>query len=322
MEKPLSIPLTIPRELEDYIHNEFLPSVPNLPRSYTRKPVLTIIHDALLQNDSAVLPSLRDTETETGNPRYWIIDNRNIWAGQHPMVDELFELYKGIFLSQSAVRPQVGPSNGVHSPQLENKCDAADPNFILALAHILKQRIVPPSLSYENSRSGSNIDPTERFLFEAWALSDPGRCDESSPLEGDEDGDGRREPFDQDDYPYSVPDSLFWKEGDEEQWPSDLIPEWRKAPQVNNHIGELIRDNIRRNDAQEMRMIIKNQDIGLGFTEIEVTFSACPVSFNFRTFASLEDYSYPETDEEDEEDEEDVDEDISEAGFSSDDGGF
>ena len=314
MAKPLTFPLTMPQELEDYIHKELLPSIPNLPRGFTNRPSVTNVHDPFSQDGSAVLPSLRDTEAETGNLRYWIVDDKSIWAGQHPMVDELFELFKAIFSSQSATRPQVGPTNGIHSPRLENKCDAADPDFILTLAHTLKGRIGPPYPAYDKAKSSSNdIDPTEKLLFQAWVLSDPGRCDESAPLQVESYGSARREPFDQDDYPYPVPESLFWEEGDEGQWPSGFVPEWPKVPRLENSVGEVMRDNTRRADIRHPIMIVRDTD--LGFTETEASFSSRSEPCT-RTFASLQKTSYDGTDEDD------VDEDVSEVEFSSDDEGF
>ena len=303
MEKSLCIPLTIPKELDDYIHYELLPSIPDLPHTYTRRYSVTKIHDPLRQDDSAVLPSLQDTEAEIGNLRYWTINERNIWAGQHPVVDELFELYRAIFLSQSAVRPQVGPAHDVHLPWLQNKCDASDPSFILTLAHFLRRRVVPPISIAGNTSLGSNLDQTEELLFQAWILSDPGRC-------GDFSGD-RRVPFDQDDYPNPVTDSLFWKEG-EGQWPCDFVPDWIKAPRTHGHEEELIRDNIRRDDTRDKKLRMYDRD--LGFAETQVRFSKSVSSRGSRrTFAGLQDCSYSESDEDD------VDEDILEEELSSND---
>ena len=290
----MSIPLTIPKELEDYIHDEFLPSIPNLPPRYTHRPTVTIIHDVLLQNDSAVLPSLHDTDAETGNLRYWVIDDNSIWAGQHPIVDELFALYKAIFRSQSAARHRVGPAKGFHSPPIKTEYDASDPNFILILAHFLKDRIVPPDRSFESYRSGSIIHPTEKLLFQAWILSDPGRC-EGPSLHPSEDRARRREPFDQDDYPYPVPDSLFWTQGDEGQEPSDFVPEWRSVPRADSGMGDLIKDSIRRDDTRLGKLITKDTD--LGFAETQVTFDLRAVTFDDQTFASLEEDPYSGTDE-------------------------
>ena len=271
MEKPITIPIAVPSELEDYIYKDLLPSISDLPHSYTRRRTLNPIHDTRFNRASATLPSLSDSDAETGNLRYWVVDNDNLWAGQHAIIDELSELYNSIYHSQSP---------------LQYCLDASRPEFLLDLAHMLRRRTVSPDSSFGQSKFDKNMDRTENLLFQAWILSDPGRCNLDHGNKVDAFGNRRRPEFDQDDYTCPAPEFLFWREGDEGSWPSHFIPEWKEVPQVDDAESEQWIDGIRRCDTfvPNEKNVMPASD--LGFTQFGVRFSRGPKRSG-RTFADF-----------------------------------
>lgn len=102
------MPFIIPLDLEHYILHDIPQQHSDLPHSAMKFPLIIPVHDptkyteytdALLQeNQHDPIPSLADKADERGNLRYRIISRDNIWAGQHPMLDEIAILLR--FLCQ------------------------------------------------------------------------------------------------------------------------------------------------------------------------------------------------------------------------------
>lgn len=87
MEQQRTIPMIVPRALEQVIRDV----VP--VRQYWKHHPFVPVHDPS-QHDpqTAPLPPLFDTTSQSGNLRYWVTSKESVWAGQHPMLDELNQL--------------------------------------------------------------------------------------------------------------------------------------------------------------------------------------------------------------------------------------
>ena len=271
---PLSIPLAIPADLEEFIRDDLLPSIPNLPHHYDRNGVLIPIIDPLVNQASAILPSLRDSRAEAGNLRYWMINKENMWAGQHPILDELSEVYKAIHCAQSFDHAGMDP---FYKRELKHNYDATEPDSILSLAHVLRRRTLGPACLKGHSRPASGINQREKLLFHAWILSDPARCNEGYSTETDDYGKGRRDEFDQDDYIYPIPESLFWTDGEEEQYPADYVPDWTEVAPTKDPHEERLRGSMRRIDSKPIKLpeeiLAAHKEFDLGFSLNFVSFS-------------------------------------------------
>ena len=85
--KQITIPMQIPAELETYIYESILSKID--PRHQWLIPV----HDPSKHDPQlACLPSLPDNFGERGNPRYWVLSNESMWAGQQFGFDQLSDI--------------------------------------------------------------------------------------------------------------------------------------------------------------------------------------------------------------------------------------
>lgn len=102
------MPFIIPLDLEHYILHDIPQQHSDLPHLSMKFPPIIPVHDptkytqytdSLLQeNQHEPIPSLAENADERGNLRYRIISQDNIWAGQHPVLDEIAILLR--FLCQ------------------------------------------------------------------------------------------------------------------------------------------------------------------------------------------------------------------------------
>lgn len=102
------MPLIIPLDLEHYILHDIPQQHSDLPHLSMKFPLIIPVHDPtkypeytdllLQENQHDPIPSLVEKADERGNLRYRIISRDNIWAGQHPVLDEIAILLR--FLGQ------------------------------------------------------------------------------------------------------------------------------------------------------------------------------------------------------------------------------
>ena len=152
------------------------------------------------------LPQLRDNGTEEGNLRYWVITNRSMWAGQDRMIDEIFDVFDGLYHFLRLITLNHPHFQGVTLAQ-----DAA----AWYMARIFKQRaILPPSPEHTLNEI---VDQRERELFRTWVFKD----DRKRQL------DDERYVSERDSYPSTLPEKLFWQDGDEGEWNQLDIPQWK-----------------------------------------------------------------------------------------------
>ena len=236
----------IPWDLENYIFTQLPQDFPDLPTYLTERKLLIPVHDPSKHNPAtAILPSLQDVASEKGNIRYWVIDNTNMWAGQHYALDEIAEILwsmyhwfnQAVWLSgyrSARLMRRVGPFVG----RRNLSCLGTDvKECIWHTARICRQRIILPGIpdddEYDHLSSSAlrkfikSAVPTlrESLLFRRWVFETPKR------IEWDFSEEGGRRPrshrlFDEDAVLYPFPDDLFWKEGDEGEWDEDGVPSW------------------------------------------------------------------------------------------------
>lgn len=193
-EKQITIPVIMPWALEDYLLSKIPQQYSDLPSHFTTFKPLIPLHDASKYDPStAILPSLQDTASESGNLRYWVITNESMWAQQHRVVDETAELLWSLFywFSRDAE---------------DSRFRADSPDCKWHLARSFHRRIVLPDVSDHsppvNLKSGLP-SLRETLLFRPWAFTSPIMPDRR-PLE----------------------DGLFWHAGDEGEWDRDGVPAW------------------------------------------------------------------------------------------------
>lgn len=102
------MPFIIPLDLEHYILHDIPQQHSDLHHLGMKFPLIIPVHDPtkyteytdllLQENQHDPIPSLADKADERGNLRYRIISRDNVWAGQHPVLDEIAILLR--FLCQ------------------------------------------------------------------------------------------------------------------------------------------------------------------------------------------------------------------------------
>ncbi|KAL8904658.1 MAG: hypothetical protein Q9171_006968 [Xanthocarpia ochracea] len=215
--KQITLPLVIPMDLELLINNELATRCggsPNLTADHM--PQLLKVHDPERHDPrTATLPSLVDTVNDSGNLRYRLITNENMWAGQVRVADEIAELLMILFnwFSQSERQPGDEPTRyGTNSY-----------HCIWHLAKAFRRRLALPEESDKRaSACGQVLSKREARLFRPWILTRPARVqrsyDERAEMQRLEDtlekeGD--------------IPDSAFWNDDDRGTWGSEEgVPTW------------------------------------------------------------------------------------------------
>ena len=206
LAKQITIPLLIPFDLENYLVNMLPSDYPDLPTSFTAKPVLIPVHDPARHDPNATLPSLVDVPTEAGNLRYWVLSNTNMWACQHRVMDEVFEVLWSLF-------HRFTESSKIHSANISG------PEATWYMAKSFRGRCVLPKVTNPFTSSAttsrrvgapSPLDAREAALFRAWIFAVPYYV----PRDFIDDWDERGGMFDEEAYMYPVPDELFWKDED------------------------------------------------------------------------------------------------------------
>lgn len=223
-EKQITIPLNVPWAVEDYLLSTLPEQYGDIPPHFTSFRPLIPVHDASRYDPStAILPSLQDTATESGNLRYWVITNESMWGEQHRVLDEVAELMWSLF--HCFVQSGQLASTGV--VESERK-------WYLALSS--RRRIVLPEVSDQSFVAMKAGLPTlrETLLFRSWASASP------ITLEQDRRALGltynSHELFNDPWVLYPFPDDLFWHASDEGNWDEEGVPSWTDPPAGNMEV--------------------------------------------------------------------------------------
>ena len=202
MAKQITIPLIVPHDLEEYILHTLPSRYPSLPEHFTSHPCLIPLHDPNNTQYIGPIPSLADTGTEDGNLRFWVIDNNSMWASQHRVMDEIYELLWSLFYWLTQQSENSRGNFPVRTSSFE---------CLAHMARSLRRRIVLPEVS-DNVELGPGFPgKREACLFRTWALDCPKEVDDTF-LEAR----GRHPLFQGNYVRYPFEDRLFWK-GDKEE---------------------------------------------------------------------------------------------------------
>ena len=208
-EKQITIPVIVPWALEDYLLSTLPQKYGDIPSHFTDFKPLIPVHDATKYNPAtAILPSLQDTVSESGNLRYWVITNESMWAHQHRVLDETAELMWSLFHW----------FNKAHSTA---RTRTDEPPCRWHLARSFRRRIVLPEISAHSSVPVKSGLPSlrESLLFRPWALASPITPDARH-------GEQSHELFNDKFVLYPFPDELFWRASDEGTWDEGGAPSW------------------------------------------------------------------------------------------------
>ncbi|KAI4097035.1 MAG: hypothetical protein LQ339_006829 [Xanthoria mediterranea] len=210
-EKQITMPLIIPMELEVAIAHECANDEAD------PLPPLILVHNPQKYDPrNATLPSLQDTVNDSGNLRYWLVTNENMWAHQSRVADEVSELLETLFdwfLHRGHQPGYEPPKHGTDSK-----------HCIWRLAKAFRRRLILPEESDKRERGGQTLSNREARLFRPWALTRPPRVkrhDDREAIDSLEDelekeGD--------------IPDSIFWNAGDEGTWRvEEGVPMWTEG---------------------------------------------------------------------------------------------
>lgn len=225
-EKQITIPVNVPFGLENYLLNLLPQEYDDLPSHSTDFKPLIPVHDSSKYDPStASLPSLRETASENGNLRHWVITNESMWASQHRVLDEFAELMWSLFywfIQAIRSRPGAGVSK-LHDEFLS----------CWRLARSFRRRIVLPEFPFSGPqpvRMKSDLPSLrEALLFRPWAFISPAKPYRDFTSEDD----NKHELFDEEGALYPFPDKLFWDPSDEGTWGEEGVPEWVEVPAEN-----------------------------------------------------------------------------------------
>ena len=211
-EKQITIPVNISFGLENYLLAGLPQDFDDLPSCYTDFVPLIPVHDpSKYDQNTASLPSLRDTAAETGNLRYWVITNETMWASQHRALDEFAELVWALFhwFAQAVSSASQAPVSLLHDSSAA----------CWQLARSSRRRIVLPEIACSGVESNGQVSLREALLFRSWAFLSPAKPDRDYTTD-----DGAANFHEEILYPFS--DDLFWHPFDEGAWDEEGVPEW------------------------------------------------------------------------------------------------
>ena len=224
-QKQITVPVNIPYGLENFLLTSLPQEYEDIPSHFTDfKPLIPVHDPSKYDRSSATLPSLRDTVSENGNLRYWVITNETMWASQHRVMDEFAELMWSQFhwFVQAITS---GPDVGVNT--LEDTSLSC-----WRLARSFRRRIVLPEVpSNQAAPAMMRRDlPSlrEALLFRPWVFISPAKPDRQFQYTNR--GDPWHEMFDEEGVRYPFDDSLFWDPSDEGTWDEEGAPEWVEIP--------------------------------------------------------------------------------------------
>jgi len=221
-KKQITVPVNIPIGLENYLLSTIPLGYDDLPSHFTGfKPLITVHDPARYDPFTATLPSLRDTASETGNLRYWVITNESMWACQHRVLDEFAELMWTMFHSFSQAM-SVSSITGAGTLSDTSTC-------CWRLARSFRRRVVLPEVPDNGASSVNSVTmkpglPSlrETLLFRPWAFNSPAKPDRQYIV-----ADAHHKLFNEEAVLYPFPDHLFWDPSDVGTWDDGEGPrEW------------------------------------------------------------------------------------------------
>ncbi|KAL8668536.1 MAG: hypothetical protein Q9168_006840 [Polycauliona sp. 1 TL-2023] len=193
----ITMPLIIPMDLQLWIDSELIHRNPDVKAEHL--PSLIRVHDPTKYDPrTATVPSLADTLGTSGNLRYWLITNENMWAGRSRVGDEVSELLTTLF--DWFLHCEQQHSDGTSTRGTDSH------HCIWHLAKLFRRRLALPDESDKRER-GELLSKREARLFRPWALTRPPRVKRSYDEEGEMD-----ELEDEMEEEGDVPDGAFWTE--------------------------------------------------------------------------------------------------------------
>lgn len=212
--------MLVPWELQQYLES-LQHEYPGLPPNLANDPFLIPLHEPSKHDiNAATIPSLRDTAAESGNLRYWLLTNENMWQGQHAVWDEVNAVMQSLATWFTLATDHATSPEGADDPI------TTDTEMCLwNTANLLRRRIVLPELP-EGPEPYSAVKPgllslREALLFRSWAFQSPAPLAHGhDDLQPNEDW----HPIFPENYTFS--DELFWEEGDEGEWVGEGAPVW------------------------------------------------------------------------------------------------
>lgn len=205
----------MPWALEDYLLSTLPQRYGGIPSHFTDFEPLIPVHDPSKYDPStAILPSLQDTVSESGNLRYWVITNESMWAQQHRVLDETAELMWSLFhwFDQVAAADSVvgGP---VGTTLIRTNTSACKWH----LARSFRRRFILPEVSDPRPVDTKPRLPSlrETLLFRPWAFASPITPDREFIGARHPDGGNGHELFKDEHVLYPFPDDLFWDTSNE-----------------------------------------------------------------------------------------------------------
>lgn len=242
-EKQITMPLVIPYDLEQFIHQLVSDALSDAGLSIgASEPLLIPVHEQ--GKGTAILPDLQETVATTGNIRFWVIGNQLMWAGIDRRIDEAFEVLWTLFHlhNQAAITRSM--------LQLD-KYEAAH-QLAQAFRSRLPAQLGPSAGKDSGGPQGSGRDPAqsthplniesakrgipglrEALLFRQWAFHNPVHANRHY-----NDDDGIHSMFDEESIMYPFPDELFWKDGDEGEVDGDGVPQWHDVESDDGEDGK------------------------------------------------------------------------------------
>ncbi|KAL8765412.1 MAG: hypothetical protein Q9209_007518 [Squamulea sp. 1 TL-2023] len=209
----ITMPLIIPLDLEVSITNEAISRCAGSPGVVAdHLPQLIPVHNPQKHDPrTTMLPSLADTVCDSGNYRYWLITNENMWAGQHRVADEISDLLTTLF--DWFLHCERQPGNGPIRRGADNY------NCIWHLAKGLRRRLVLPEESDERDKG---ISKREARLFRPWALTRPPRVQKS--YDANSEMETLEDQMEAEDH---ISDSAFWDDEEKGSWGDEEgVPAW------------------------------------------------------------------------------------------------
>lgn len=242
------MPFIIPLDLEHFILHDIPQQHSDLPHLSMKFPLIIPVHDPtkyteytdllLQENQHDPIPSLAEKADERGNLRYRIISRDNIWAGQHPVLDEISILLRFLcqwFGQATSIRSFDFLPKDFHTGSEAAISHLAWSYRSLQLRAMGKANGELP-YSSESMRTRRPALTREYEIFRQWVKQpdeedgdeeDGNRggnalqqhLDACSRMEGDE---GER------DEEGASPCLPWWEKGDEGEWDEEGAPPWTK----------------------------------------------------------------------------------------------
>ena len=237
------MPFIIPLDLEIYILHDIPQQHNDLPHLCMTYPPIIPVHDTtkytqytdmlLQENQYDPIPSIADKADEGGNLRYRIITERNMWAGQHPVLDEIAILLR--FLCQWFDHATSTRFSVVLPEDFNTDSERAIFNLAWSYKSLQLRAMGKANgeLPYSSGRirTGRLALTREYEIFRQWV---------KQPDEKDGNHDGissQRHPdlcprTEEDENEWSTEGALtsprWWTEGDEGEWDEGGAPPWTK----------------------------------------------------------------------------------------------